>query len=94
MKDDLFVTDERLNGTRRHTKTDSTLQTLMKQGFRKTRINFLSVYVIIDRIELSTQDGLVYRGTRIIISVKMRSQLLTRAHASHLGMQYTVNTAK
>ena len=46
------------------------------------------------RDELSTQDGLVYRGTRIIIPVKMRSQILTRAHASHLGIQYTVNIAK
>ena len=36
MKDDLFVTDKRLDGIRRHTKTDSTLQPLMnvvKQGF-------------------------------------------------------------
>ena len=99
MKDDLFVTDERLNGIRRHTKTDSTLQTLMnvvKQGFPEDK-NELPVCVRdywSYRDELSTQDGLVYRGTRIIIPVKMRSQLLTRAHASHLGIQYTVNTAK
>ena len=50
------------------------------------------------RDELSTQDGLVYRGTRIIIPVKMRSQLLTNQSlhslASHLGIQYTVHTAK
>ena len=61
-------------------------------------MNFLSVQCVHDywsyRDELSAQDGLVYRGTRIIIPVKMRSQLLTRAHASHLGIQYTVNTAK
>ena len=99
MKDDLFVTDERLNGIRRHTKTDSTLQTLMnvvKKGFPEDK-NELPVCVRdywSYRGELSTQDGLVYRGTRIIIPVKMRSQLLTRAHASHLGIQYTVNTAK
>ena len=99
MKDDLFVTDERLNGIRRHTKTDSTLQTLMnvvKKGFPEDK-NELPVCVRdywSYRDELSTQDGLVYRGTRIIIPVKMRSQLLTRAHASHLGIQYTVNTAK
>ena len=99
MKDDLFVTDERLNGIRRHTKTDSTLQTLMnvvKQGFPEGK-NELPVCVRdywSYRDELSTQDGLVYRGTRIIIPVQMRLQLLTRAHASHLGIQYTVNTAK
>ena len=99
MKDDLFVTDERLNGIRRHTKTDSTLQTLMNvvnQGFPEDK-NELPV-CIRDywsyRDELSTQDGLVYRGTRIINPVKMRSQLLTRSHASHLGIQYTVHTAK
>ena len=28
MKDDLFVTDERLNGIRRHTKTDPTSDTM------------------------------------------------------------------
>ena len=46
------------------------------------------------RDELTTQNGLVYRGTRLLISTSLRADLTARAHASHLGIQYTINTAR
>lgn len=46
------------------------------------------------RDELSTQNGLVFRGTRIIIPHSMRTEMTIRAHRSHLGIQYTINTAR
>ena len=44
--------------------------------------------------ELTTQNGLAFRGTRIIIPSSMRAEMTDRAHASHLGIQYTTNTAR
>ena len=44
--------------------------------------------------ELFTQNGLVFRGTRIIISHSMRTEMTAQAHRSHLGIQYTINTAR
>ncbi|XP_048586621.1 uncharacterized protein K02A2.6-like [Nematostella vectensis] len=44
------------------------------------------------RDELSTQNGLAFRGTRIVIPTTMRTNMTTRA--SHLGVQYTTNTAR
>ena len=46
------------------------------------------------RDELSTQNGLAYRGTRVIIPAVMRSEMTARAHPSHLGIQYTTGTAR
>ena len=46
------------------------------------------------RDELTTQNGIVYRGKRVIIPEEMRPQMLQRAHASHLGEQYTISTAR
>ena len=46
------------------------------------------------RDEMSTLNGLVFRGTRIVIPHSMRTEMTTRAHRSHLGIQYTTNTAR
>ena len=45
------------------------------------------------RDELATENGLAYRGTCLIIPTKLRPEMVVRAHRSHLGIQYTVNTA-
>ena len=46
------------------------------------------------RDELATENGLAYRGTRLIIPTKLRPEMVVRAHRSHLGIQYTLNTAR
>ena len=95
----VFVTDERLHKIRLNTAQDSSLQTLMnmiKAGWPEDKYDV--PLCIRDywpyRDEISTHSGLVYRGTRLIIPIEMRSSLIQRAHASHLGIQYTINTAK
>lgn len=98
-EESLFVTDARLQSVKKETAKDSTLQTLMnviKDGWPDNKAN---VPLCIReywpyRDELTTQNGLAYRGTRIIIPTNMRQQMVNRAHASHLGIQYTVNTAR
>ena len=48
----------------------------------------------IHREDLVTANGLVFKGTRLVIPQSIRNELTQRAHASHLGIVYTTNTAR
>ena len=94
-----FVTDQRLVQIRQETNKDASLQTLMtliSAGWPNDKLQ--SPLCVREywpyRDELSTQNGLVFRGTRIIIPHSMRTEMTARAHRSHLGIQYTINTAR
>jgi len=98
-EESLFVTDARLKTIKEETANDKTLQTLMnviKEGWPEIRskaplcVREYWTY----RDELTTQNGLAYRGTRIIIPTSMRKTMINRAHRAHLGIQYTISTAK
>lgn len=94
-----FVTDQRLEQIRQETNKDASLQTLMtliSAGWPNDKLQSpLCVRQYWPyRDELSTQNGLVFRGTRIIIPHSMRTEMTARAHCSHLGIQYTINTAR
>ena len=99
MEDYLFVTDQRLEQIRKETSRDTVLPALMdtiKAGWpsdkNKCPPNIREYWPYRD--ELSTQKGLAYRGMRLIIPTVLRSEMVTRAHRSHLGIQYTLNTAR
>ena len=99
MEESLFVTNHRLQSIRQHTAADNSLQVLMtiiKKGWpeNKTSLPLCVREYWAYRDELSTQNGLVFRGTRIIIPSALRPELITRAHASHMGIQYTIGTAR
>jgi hypothetical protein len=99
MDDEVYVSDDRLHQIRLETLKDNTLQTLMKlisQGWPDDK---LSVPLAVReywsyRDELTMQNGLAFRGTRIIIPTSMRQEMIRRAHAAHLGIQSTTNTAR
>ena len=98
-EDTLFVTDHRLNQIRVETGKDITLQTLMSivtAGWPEDKANvpLCAREYWPYRDEISTQNGLVYRGTRIIIPTTLRPEMTERAHAAHMGIQYTNNTAR
>jgi transposase InsO family protein len=95
----VFVTDERLRQVCEETTKDATLQTLMEVIMKGWPEDKKDVPICIReywayRDELITQDGLVFRGTRIVIPTAMRKAMMTRAHASHMGIQYTINSAR
>ena len=98
-EDTVYVSDERLYKIRVETGKDTTLQTLMnvvKAGWpnEKPDVPLCIKEYWPYREELTTQNGLLYRGTRIIIPKSMRPEMIERAHAAHMGIQYTNSTAR
>ena len=84
MEEALFVTDSQLEKIRYAATNDSTLQTLMsvvKEGWpdSKAKVTLCIRVFWPYRDELSTQNGLVYRGTRIIIPSQTRPEMIIRA---------------
>ena len=99
MEKNLFVTDQKLIKIKEAMVCDPEMQALaniMMKGWphdKKDVLLCLQQYWPY-RDELKTQNGIIYRGTRIIIPTDMWPQMLERAHASHLGEQYTLSTAQ
>ena len=99
LENDLFVTDYMLENIRAAASTDQPLHTLMNIILEGWPHDKTSLPICIReywpyRDELTSQNSLAFRGTRIIIPQSMRRDMIVRAHASHLGIQYTNNTAK
>ena len=46
------------------------------------------------RDEITAQDGILYRGSRVIISQSMRSSMLKKVHESHQGAEACIRRAK
>ena len=46
------------------------------------------------RDELAVQDGIIYRGTRVLIPTAMRPQMLEKTHSAHLGAQGCMRLAR
>ena len=46
------------------------------------------------RDELAVQDGIIYRGTRVLILTAMHSQMLEKTHSTHLGAEGCMRHAR
>lgn len=95
----LFVTDRRLEQIRFEMKQDTNMQTLMSTIRKGWPDNKMMVPLCIRdywpyRDEMTTENDIIYRGTRVVIPSNMRHEMRQRAHASHLGEQYTLSTAR
>ena len=44
------------------------------------------------RDELSVQEGIIYRGTRVLIPTVMRPQILKQVHSAHLGAERCISS--
>ena len=94
-----FISDHRLSRIKEETGQDTTLLALIeitKKGWpvdkNDSPLNIREYWPYRD--ELATENGLAYRGTRLIIPTKLRPEMVVRAHRSHLGIQYTLNAAR
>ena len=89
LQTDVFVSDQRLEQIKDLTFSDPTILILANTVMKGWPTDKKDVPLCIQdywpyRDEISTQNGLVYRGTRLIIPNAMRAEMLERAHASHL----------
>ncbi|KAL9970142.1 hypothetical protein ACROYT_G022469 [Oculina patagonica] len=97
--DFLKVTDSRLKQIQQQTVQDTALQVLKSTilaGWPETKEE---VSVIVReywayRDELTAQNGVLFKGSRIIIPKSMRPEMLVRIHSSHLGAESCLRKAQ
>ena len=101
LEEAVFVTDKCLEKICLDTKKDTSLRTLrslIMSGWHddklKSPICVQEYWSYRDELHVTTQNGIVYHGTRIIIPASMRREMTARAHRSHLGIHYTTSSAR
>ena len=95
----LKVTDDRLRQIQQQTVEDTALQVLkttILTGWPETKEEVL---VIIReywayRDERTVQNGVLFKGPRVIIPKSMHPEMLVRIHLSHLGAQSCLQKAR
>ncbi|XP_052778759.1 uncharacterized protein K02A2.6-like [Mya arenaria] len=93
----LHVTDKRLEIIRAETAKDPQmikLKRAISQGWSESRSNCDPSIVEFHRDEISTEDGLIFRGHTLVIPKSMRNELVEKVHSSHLGITKTLERAK
>ena len=87
----LSVSDERYEEFQNETKTDPELQavlTMVKNGWPDTKVQVpveAKLYWTF-RDEVASADGLLFKGTRLIVPKSLRPEMLRQIHKSHLGI--------
>uniref|UniRef100_A0A673W9M9 Gypsy retrotransposon integrase-like protein 1 n=1 Tax=Salmo trutta TaxID=8032 RepID=A0A673W9M9_SALTR len=88
--DYLNVTDQRLIQIRQHTDRDEQLQALRSvilMGWpdckEETALAVRDYWPV--KEELSVQNGVIFKGQRVVIPRSLRPEMLARVHSSHIG---------
>jgi hypothetical protein len=95
----LPISNDRLSQIRQETLRDETLQLLMDvilKGWTSDKI-LLPAQVhpyYCYRDELTVQDGLIFRGERVVIPGNLRKTMKERIHSSHLGIEGCLRRAR
>ena len=95
----LPLSTDRLQEIRSATEQDETLQILKSvilRGWPQVRENLpvLTTPYFSMRDELIMQDGMIFKGQRIVIPHSLRSEMKRRLHASHLGAESCLRRAR
>ena len=95
----LPVSEERLLQIQRHPEADDSLQVLkavIQKGCPEHKSDVPSVIspYFNMRDEMSIQDGLIFKGERVVVPRGSRSELLRGIHNSHLGVNGCLNRAR
>lgn len=93
------ISAERLSEIRTATKRYKKLQTLIntiQKGWEQDKkyvpVDIMLYFSFQD--ELSTQDGLVFRGERVVIPESLQGDIIRRIHSSHLGTEGCLRRAR
>ena len=99
MIEDIHISPERIATIKSHTAEDPNLQQLMsviKQGWPETSSDtpegakpYFSY-----RNELTVQDGLNFRGNRLVVPSSIRKDMKQRVHAGHMGINSSLRRAR
>ena len=95
----LPISEARLLQIQRETEQDESLQVLkavIQHGWpeNKSTLPLLASPYFDMRDELSVQDGLIFKGERVVVPKAARSGLLKSIHNSHLGVNGCLNRAR
>lgn len=87
----LSVSEERYEELQKETKTDPELQavlTMVTKGWPDTKqqlpVERRSYWTFRD--DVATADGLLFKGTRLIVPKALKPEMLRQIHKSHLGI--------
>jgi hypothetical protein len=99
MVDFLVMGDSRLEKIRQQTSADESLQILksvIQNGWPENRqdVPTLVLPYFNVRDELSIQNGLIFRGERIVIPENLRPEMKQAVHSSHVGTDATMRRAR
>ena len=95
----LPIADQRLEEIRRETENDKALQKLKtiilhgwpdhKNSLPPEVCSYFSM-----RDELTVQDGLIFRGERVVIPTSLRLDMKQKVHSSHMGIDSCLRRAR
>ncbi len=74
----------------------SMLRDTVRKGWPATKSGIAeSLYPYFDvRDELTLQDNLIFKGQQLVIPAAMRREMMSRAHASHIGIEGCIRRAR
>ena len=95
----LPLRDTTVASIQKHTEEDPDLQalaTIIKDGWPETKDNLppqLQCYYTF-RDELVVQNGVIFKGERVVIPAALRTTMMNKLHSSHLGIQGSLRRAR
>ncbi|XP_063446850.1 uncharacterized protein K02A2.6-like [Mytilus trossulus] len=99
MIDELPISEERISELQEHTRKDQQMQELkevIQEGWPSNKWNVpsnVSIYFDI-RDELTLQNGLLFKGERVIIPKSLRTVMIKKIHSSHIGIEGCLRRAR
>ena len=99
LKEHLPISSKRLKQIQEATNTDSTLQTLQERILLGWPLHKSEVPLEVRPYakchdELSAQEGILFKGSRIIIPAALRREMLQKVHEGHLGVESCLRRAR
>ena len=93
------ISDETLEEIRQETQRDKSLQVLMKvilQGWleAKSSVPALALPFYNQRDELTAQNGIIFRGERVVIPGKLQKKMKQKIHSSHMDTDACLRHAR